>query len=724
MKFPFYKQQDIKDCGPTCLRMIAKYCGRNYSIQKLRETCQVNRGGVNLLGISEAAEKIGFRTLGVRLTLEQLKDAQLPCILHWRQNHFVILYKIKKGNYYIADPSAGLVTLTDKEFKKNWFAHKELHDGVSLFLGTTPAFFEKEGDKNTLNWRSILRYFFVYKKLFIQLIIGLSIGTILSLITPFLTQALVDIGINSRDINFVYLVLIAQVMLFAGSTTVNFIRSWILLHISTRINISILTDFLLKLMNLPISYFETKTTGDILQRMSDQQKIESFLTGTTLNTLFSMLNLVIFTIILIYYNIVIFLVSFVSTMLYTIWIVAFLKRRRELNYKQFDFASNNQSTVVELVNGMHEIKLNNCEQKKRWGWEHVQADIFKFRVKSLSLNQYQQAGSMFINQAKNILITFLSVKAVIDGQITIGGMMAIQYIVGQVSNPIDQMLGFIQTYQDAKISLERLNEVHGLDDEEPAHKHWIKELPANKSIRISNLTFRYPGAGNDPVLHRINIKIPQGKTTAIVGMSGSGKTTILKMLLRYFEPEAGEIWIGGTKLNQISFKSWREECGIVTQDGFIFADTVASNISMGDEFPDKEKLEHAINIANLSEFIDGLPFGLQTKIGSGGNGISQGQRQRLFIARAVYKDPQYLFFDEATNCLDANNERVIMDNMKEFFNGRTVVIIAHRLSTVSNADNIIVLDNGRIIEQGTHKELVNLRGSYYMLVKNQLELGV
>ncbi|SDT43443.1 ATP-binding cassette, subfamily B [Mucilaginibacter mallensis] len=725
MKFPYYKQQDKMDCGPTCLRMMAKYCGRNYSIQKLRTICKITRNGVNLLGLSEAAEQIGFRTIGVKLTIDQLKEVQLPCILHWRQNHFVILYKVKKDRFYIADPADGLITLSYQQFRKNWFSHKELHDGISLLLGTTPEFFEKDQEKRVKsNWWSVLRYFYVYKKLFIQLLIGLTVGSLLSLITPFLTQSLVDIGINTRNLNFVYLILIAQVMLFFGSTSVNFIRSWILLHVSSRINISILTDFLMKLMKLPLSYFETKTTGDIMQRMSDQQKIESFLTGTALNAVFSVFNLVIFIVILAYYNLVIFSVSIISTVLYTGWIVIFLKRRRNLNYKQFDYFSANQSTIIELVSGIQEIKLNNCEQQKRWGWEHVQASLFKFKVKSLALDQFQQAGSMFINQGKNILITFLSVKAVIDGQITLGGMMAIQYIVGQVNSPVEQMLGLIQGYQDAKISLERLNEIHDIEDEESPDRNWVSVMPANKSINIHRLTFRYPGAGNDPVLENINLHIPEGKTTAIVGMSGSGKTTVLKMLLRFFEPEIGEIRVGETRLNQLSFKFWRSQCGTVLQDGFIFADSIAANIAVGDEFPEKEKLEQAIKIANIGDFIEELPFGLQTKIGTAGSGISQGQKQRLLIARAVYKNPHYLFFDEATNALDANNERIIMDNLKEFCRGRTVVVVAHRLSTVSNADNIIVLDKGKIIEEGSHNELTNLRGEYFKLVKNQLELGV
>jgi ATP-binding cassette subfamily B protein len=724
LKIYHFKQQDQKDCGPTCLRMLARYYGRSYPIQKLRQICYTGRGGVSLLGLSEAAETIGFRTLGVKLTLDQLEETQLPCILHWRQNHFVVLYKIRKNIYYVADPAKGLIKYTKEEFKKNWFSHKELYAGISLILTPTPLFYELEEEKtNEIKWTHILRYFYAYRQLFMQLVLGLLIGTILQLIAPFLTQSVVDIGINTHNLSFVYLILIAQIMLFLGSSSVGFIRSWILLHISTRINIAILTDFLIKLMKLPISYFESKTTGDIMQRMNDQKLIESFLTGTTLSTLFSMVNLVVFGVVLLFYNSSIFFVFAVSTVFYTTWILIFLKRRRELNYKQFDSSSRNQSAIVELVNGMQEIKLNNCEKQKRWQWEYIQATLFKVKVKNLALSQYQQAGSMFINQAKNILITFLSIKAVIDGQITIGAMMAIQYIVGQVNSPIEQFLSFIQAYQDAKISLERLNEIHVLDDEEMTDRDWVQELPQNKTITIKNLTFRYPGAGNEAILEGINLSIPEGKTTAIVGMSGSGKTTILKLLLRFYQSEKGDITVGDMKLSRIGYKAWREQCGTVMQDGFIFSDTVRNNIAVGDEYPDDQKLQHAIHVANINEFIEELPYGLNTKIGAGFAGISQGQKQRLLIARAVYKSPQYIFFDEATNALDANNERIIMDNLQEFFTGRTVVIVAHRLSTVKNADNIIVLDKGKIIECGDHYTLTRQKGEYYGLVKNQLELG-
>jgi len=712
------------DCGPTCLRMIAKHYGRNYKVETLRKLCEINREGVSLLGISDAAEKIGFRSLGVKLSAAQLKDAELPCILHWRQTHFVVLYKIKNHKYYLADPASGLVTLEEGDFARAWLGDREKQEGIAMLLSPSPQFYELEDEKSSeVRWSFLLRYLITYRKLVIQLLFGLGIGSLLQLITPFLTQSIVDIGINTRNLNFVYIILTAQIALVIGRVSVEFIRSWILLHISTRINISILTDFLIKLMKLPMSFFDTKMTGDIMQRMNDQKNIQSFLTGSTLSTIFSMFNLVVFSVVLAYYNVGIFFVFAVSSTLYIGWIILFLKRRRALNYKSFDVASKNQSSIVQLIGGMQEIKLNNCEQQKRWEWEHIQARLFKFNVKTLALSQYQQGGATFINEGKNILITFLSAAAVIKGDLTLGQMVAVQYIVGQLSSPIEQMLGFVQGFQDAKISLERLNEIHQMQDEEPIGKEWSHDLPENKSLSISELTFRYPGAGNEPVLDKIDLLIPQGKTTAIVGMSGSGKTTILKLLLRFYEPQKGEIKVGDQQISNIGFKTWRSQCGVVMQDGFIFSDSIERNIAVGDEYPDKQKLKHAIKVANIQDFIDGLPLGLNTKIGAEGNGISQGQRQRMLIARAVYKNPEYLFFDEATNALDANNERVIMNNLHEFFHGRTVVIVAHRLSTVSNADNIIVLDKGHIIEQGTHQELTALKGDYYKLVKNQLELG-
>lgn len=714
------------DCGATCLRIVCKFYGRNVPILQLRRFSQVTKTGVNLLGISKAAERLGFRTQGIKLSLNQLRKLVLPSILHWKQNHFVVLYKIKKGKYYLSDPAVGRLVLTEHEFLDGWFGHRDLNYGTALILGTTPEFYqqkENDGEDKGLEWGAILRYFYEYRKLFGQLILGLLIGTILQLFAPFLTQSVVDIGISTKNLNFIHLILIAQLALFVGQVGVGFIRSWILLHISTRVNISILTDMLIKLMRLPMQYFETKTTGDIMQRMNDQSRIESFLTGSTLNTLFSLVNLVVFGFLLAFYNMGIFTIFMVSTVLYTGWILLFLKRRRELDHKRFAIASDNQTNIVELVGAMQEIKLNNSEKQKRWLWESIQARLFQFKVKSLALSQYQQSGSMAINQLKNILITFMSAKAVVDGDLTLGGMMAIQYIVGMVNSPVEQLLGFIQSYQDAKISLERINEIYQEEDEEPIDRDWIRELPGDKSISVTNLTFRYPGAGNDPVLQDVSLTFPEGKTTAIVGMSGSGKTTLLKMILRYFQPELGELKVGPAALDRIGFSTWRAACGVVMQDGFVFADTIENNIAVGEDYPDPDRIDQALTIANLHDFVREQPFGLKTKIGTAGRGISQGQRQRLLIARAVYKNPDYILFDEATNALDANNERVIIDQLGGFLRNRTAIIVAHRLSTVSHADNIVVLEHGVVVEQGTHQQLVEKKGHYYELVKNQLELG-
>jgi ATP-binding cassette subfamily B protein len=723
--FPHYKQMDMMDCGATALRIVFKYYGQLVSIHKIRKLCQTTKNGVNLLGISEAAERLGFRTYGVRLSLEQLNEAELPCILHWNQNHFVVLYKIRKGKYYISDPASGLVTYDEKEFAKNWFSTKELHAGLSLLLSPGPDFYQldEEEPELALKWGKIFTYFYKYKRLFIQLILGMLLGTILQLVTPFLTQSVVDIGINTKNISFINLILIAQLMLFVGSTSVSFIRSWIMLHISTRVNISILTDLLIKIMKLPMGFFDLKTHGDLMQRMADQQRIESFLTGNTLSTLFSLVNMLVFGTLLVIYDKTIFLVFFTATVLYTIWILIFMKYRRELDHKRFKISSENQTYMVEMIQSIKDIKLNNAQKQKRWGWEALQARLFKFKVQSLALSQYQSVGSMAINQAKGIFITYIAAKAVIDGEMTLGGMMAVQYIVGMVSSPVHALLGFMQSYQDARISLERLNEIYETEEEESLQKDYLNSLPDSRTIEMHNVTFRYYGAGNDPVFSKLNLTFPEGKTTAIVGMSGSGKTTILKLLLRFYDYEEGEILIGGKRIEQLSFSLWRDNCGSVLQDNYVYADTIERNIAINDEFPNEERLKKAIEIANLDDFIAEQPFGLATKIGTAGKGISQGQRQRLMIARAVYKDPAFIFLDEATNSLDANNEKAIIESLDHFYKNRTVVVVAHRLSTVRNADNIVVLDKGEVVEQGTHTELTTRKGHYYELVKNQLELG-
>jgi ATP-binding cassette, subfamily B, bacterial len=729
--FPFFHQPDAMDCGPTCLRMVAKHYGKNYSIETLRERSYITREGVSLLGTSEAAESIGFRTMGVKISFEKLlNEAPLPCIAHWKQNHFLVVYKIKKKKeghiIYLADPAVGLVKLPEKEFKNCWLSTKSEGEekGVCLLLEPTPDFYASKDEKlNKASFGFMFQYIRPYKKLIVQLLLGLLAGSLLSLIFPFLTQSIVDYGIANRDISFIYLVLIAQLMLFIGQTAIEFIRGWILLHMSTRINISLISDFLIKLMKLPIRFFDSKMIGDILQRIGDHSRIQNFLTSTSLSVLFSFVNLIIFGAVMAFYNIKIFLIFLFSSILYVIWIVMFMKKRKELDYKRFSQLANNQGNVIQLIQGMQEIKLNNCEKQKRWEWERIQASLFKVNVKGLALNQYQQVGSIFINQTKNIIISFITATAVVNGEMTLGMMMAVQYIIGQLNSPVEQMIGFMQSAQDAKISLERLGEIHNKEDEENPDDLKLASLPEQKDIKISSLSFQYEGPHSEMVLKDIQLEIPENKITAIVGTSGSGKTTLVKMLLGFYPPIKGEISIGGSSLDNFSQRMWRGKCGVVMQDGFIFSDTIAKNIAVSEETINKEKLLNAVKVANIKDFIESLPLAYNTKIGADGHGLSQGQKQRILIARSVYKNPDFIFFDEATNALDANNERIIMDNLDEFFKGKTVVVVAHRLSTVKNADQIVVLEKGEIVELGTHKELTKKKGAYFELVKNQLELG-
>ncbi len=728
MSFPFYRQPDEMDCGPTCLRMIAKEYGKSIPLQEIRQLANTTRIGSSLFGLSEAAEKIGFRTIGVKITYEQLiEEATLPCIAHWNQNHFVVIYKIKRGVVYVADPGHGPLKYKKDEFLKSW--QSDAHEGIVLLLEPTPEFFADDetipgkDKKIKKGFRFLFQYLFRYKRLLIQLMTGLIAGSLLQLVLPFLTQSIVDIGVQNQDVKFVYMVLFAQLMLFLGRTTIEIIRSWILLHISSRINISLVSDFFVKLMKLPIAFFDVKLTGDIMQRIGDHHRIESFLTSTSLNVLFSLVNLVIFSFVLAFYSMTIFAVFFIGSLFYFIWIIFFLKRRADLDYKRFNQNAQNQSKIMELITGMQEIKLHNAERQKRWQWENIQVRLFKISIKGLSLEQAQNVGSGLINELKNIFITFLSAKLVIDGKITLGMMLSVSYIIGQLNSPILQLVTFVQSLQDARLSLERLSEIHGKDDEEHYSKEMVTELDADGAILLNQVSFKYPGSAQERVLKNLDLDIPARKVTAIVGSSGSGKTTLLKLLLKFYEPEKGDITVGSHRLSSISAHAWRNNCGAVMQEGYIFSDTIANNIAVGEERVDKAKLKHAVNVANIQEFIENLPLSYNTKIGMEGIGVSTGQKQRILIARAVYKNPDYLFFDEATSALDSNNEKIIMNNLHEFFNGRTVVVIAHRLSTVKNADQIVVLDKGAIVERGTHSELTALRGAYYELVKNQLELG-
>jgi len=724
-KFPHYKQPDAKDCGPTCLRIVAKHYGKLISLQEIRDLSETTRIGSNLLKLSDAAEAIGFKSIGVKIDFKKLVEAPLPLIVHFNKNHFVVVFKIKKDVVYVSDPGYGLITYTKKEFIASWIGNNatdNTQEGVALLLEVTPKLKQLNWEAtDKTSFRFLFQYLFKYKGLLLQLVIGLLVGSVLQLIFPFLTQSIVDVGIQNQDVNFIWVVLIAQLMLFVGRTSVEIFRSWILLHLSTRINISLVSDFFIKLMNLPIAYFDTRMTGDIMQRINDHNRIEKLLTGSTLSTLFSMMNLVVFGAVLIYYNLTIFFIFAAGSILYIIWILFFLKRRKELDHKRFSQLSQEQSTVIELVNGMQEIKMNNAEKQKRWKWEFVQARLFKVSMKTLSLEQMQGVGSSFINEVKNIFITFTSAILVIEGSITLGMMLSIQYIIGQLNGPITQLVGFIQATQDAKISLERLGEIHNKEDEEGKDKQRITNIKPNQAFSVQNISFRYLGS-DENVINNLSVKIPAQKVTAIVGASGSGKTTLMKLLLKFYDPNEGHISYGDHYLSALSHKAWRANCGVVMQEGYIFNDTIAFNIAVGEDTVDQERLLKAVKMANIYDFIQSLPLGFNTKIGNEGVGVSTGQKQRLFIARAIYKDPDLLFLDEATSALDAKNERIIMQNLQQFSKDKTVIVIAHRLSTVKNADQIIVIDEGKVKETGTHQSLLKLQGAYYSLVKNQLEL--
>lgn len=731
-KFPHFLQADLMDCGPTCLRIIAKYYGKLIPMNTLRDLSYQTRQGVSLLSLSDAAEKSGFRSQGARLTISQLEQIPLPAILHWDQNHFVVLYKIKnqKGNqrrqYCISDPATGLVEYDVSEMKRHW-ASTEVQDqpaGIALLLEPTPEFYREEGESESkTGFGFLFPYLRPYRKLITQLILGFLTGSILSLLFPFLTQAIVDVGITTTNLSFIVLVLIAQLVLMVSQTAVGFIRSWIMLHVSARVSIALISDFLIKLMKLPVSFFETKLIGDLRQRIDDNQRIQLFLTSNVINMSFGIFMFVIYSFVLAWYSWTILAVFYAGSAIYAGWIFLFMKRRKELDNRRFEVAASNQSNLYQLITGIQEIKLNNCEKQKRWEWEHLQARLFKVSVKSLMLHQNQQGGSVFINQVKNILIIFIAAKSVLEGEMTLGMLVAVQFIIGQLNAPIQDFIAFITTAQDARISLDRLIEIHNKKDEEPAGVILSRELPNENEIHIDQVSFHYEGPRSPKILDGIQLVIPKNKITAIVGPSGSGKTTLIKLLLGFYPPNEGKIRLGGVDLSQYSMDWWRSKCGVVMQDGFIFSDTIANNIAVGESALDKSRLLMAVEMAHIREMIEGLPLRYNTKIGQEGSGLSQGQKQRILIARAIYKNPPFLFFDEATNALDANNERVIQENLNGFYKGKTVVVVAHRLSTVRNADQIVVLEGGKVTETGTHTELTEAKGAYYNLVKNQLELG-
>lgn len=718
------------DCGPTCLRMVAKFYGKNYSLQNLRDRCHITREGVSLLGISDAAESIGFRTTGVKVTWRHMvEEMPLPCIVHWNQRHFVVVYDVvKKHGVYkvmVADPASGLLEYTEEDFRGLWLESERKTEGIALILEPTPKFYEEEGDdeRRHYGFGYVLKYLRPYRTYIIQILLAMLTASVISLLMPFITQSVVDKGIGTGSLSLIVVLLIAQLTLTLGGLANNLIRSWLMLHTTSRVSISLISDFLCKLMRLPIAFFDSKMVGDIMQRIGDYNRIQTFLTGSLLSMVIAVVSFVVYGLIMAGYNATIFIVFLIGASLYVLWVLLFMKRRRKLDYMRFQQASANQSNIVQLIGGMQEIKLNNCEKQKRWEWEAIQARLFKVGVKSLTLGQVQEIGSTFIDQTKNILMSFIAAKSVIDGGMTLGMMMALQYIMGQINAPISQFISFVQSAQDASISLDRLGEIHEMKDEEPAEEERIKDIPSDADIVFRDVVFQYDGPHSPRVLDEVSLTIPSGKVTAIVGASGSGKTTMLKMMLGFYPPVSGEVLLGNVSLKNYSESRWRARCGTVMQEGYIFSDTIAANIAVSEEYPDMERVRWAVGVSNIKYWIEGLPLGYGTKIGADGHGLSSGQKQRILIARAAYKDSRYLFFDEATNSLDANNERTIMENLERLFSEKTVVVVAHRLSTVKNADNIIVLDKGRIAEQGTHSQLTALRGKYYELVKNQLELG-
>ncbi|OXB10875.1 ABC transporter ATP-binding protein [Flavobacterium plurextorum] len=719
--FPHEYQLDAKDCGPSCIKIIAKFYGRFYSLPFLRDLCGITREGVSFLDLSDACEKISLRTKSIKIDFNTLKTIPLPCIVHWQDNHFIVVYKINHKQVFVSDPAKGLLKYSYENFKNSWL--KESETGAVLAIEPMADFKQRSIDdklERRKTFENFLGYFTPYKKSFINLFVVMLIVTVLQAFLPFISKAVIDVGIQTNDLDFIDLVLIANITIIVSILLSNMIRDWILLHLTSRINISLISDYLIKLMKLPITFFENKLIGDILQRAQDHERIRDFIMNNSLNFIFSILTFFIFGIILFIYSPILCLIYVIGSILFISWVLFFLRFRKKLDWEYFDVHTKNQSYWVETIGSIQDIKINNYEKQKRWKWEALQVQLFKIDQKILRITNAQNLGAQFINQLTNLVITFYCAKSVIKGDITFGVMISTQFIIGMLNGPVMQFISFIQSGQYAKISFLRLNEIHELENEEENDINNNIKLPENKSLFLRNVSFQYSRNG-DYILSNLSLMIPEGKVTAIVGDSGSGKTTLLKLILRLYKPTHGELSMGNLNIQNINLKQWRESCGAVMQDGKIFSDTIQNNIVLDDENIDYERLKKAVTAANIATEIEAMPKGYQTMMGENGRGLSGGQKQRVLIARALYKDPDYLFFDEATNSLDVINEQKIVVALEEIFKNKTVIVVAHRLSTIRKADQIIVLKNGYITEIGNHDMLMTREnGHYYQLVKTQI----
>ena len=724
MAFRVIRQRDSMQCGIAALSMVCRHYGTEYSLPFLEKYCQPTTDGVSMKGLRDAAEQLGLRCAVVRINAERFSECPLPAIVHWNQNHFVVLYKIKKGFYYIADPAKGRIKYSRDEFESHWASIKSTEglSGIAMVVSPADNFGKvKEEKPDVKNGSVLFRQILQYKKQLFIILFGMLAGSVLQLILPFLTQQIVDSGIRNRDIGLIWLILLGELMIISGQTVADFVRRRFLLDISVKVNIKLVSVFFIKLLRLPMSYFDTKLMGDLMQRIGDHSRVQTFLTSQALAMIFSMLNFIVFGVILLIYSRTIFFVFIVGSVIYGLWITIFLSKRKMIDYDLFENQAKNQQTVFRFLTSIQEIKLQGCEKRRREEWEDTQNSLFNIQMRSLRLQQNQEAGSIFINEIKNILITVFAATGVIKGDISLGAMLAIQYIVGQLNSPVEQLMSFIYSLQDVKISLERINEIHQSRDEESYEG--LKSFDGSLSIHFEKVNFRYDHHSLKNTVEDISLDIPPGKTTAIVGTSGSGKTTLLKLILGYYKPLKGSLRLSGRSLDEYCLKWWREQCGVVMQESVLFSESIIRNIAVGDGDIEEERVMEAARIANIHEFIMTLPMKYDTKIGPDGYGLSQGQKQRILIARAVYKNPSFIILDEATNSLDTDNERTIVENLDSFFKGRTVMIVAHRLSTVKNADQIIVMSKGRIVETGNHVSLVNKRGAYYNLVKTQIEIG-